>query len=266
MPRKYRKSRRPRKFRGYKKRKVVTTISRSLNQHYPPALRTRLTMNTTFPMVGTAESPNNSATFAFFKQNSVLNCGPALQLANNVAPLAYSATFPSGINYLLSSSQNTNTLTAARAPYNQFLVMGSTIRLTMCTPSSVNANPIQVVIYPASENYLTSGMGQSIENLGEQPLSKRTVVPSVCTTRGITMKSSIQTGKLFGLTRQTATNDNFYTGEYNVDPVNLGTWIIGMNNLGSALNTEAFTVDCSVTVSYDIILFDRNLFGSVAPI
>lgn len=270
MPKKARKAKRSMKRKGGKRKGYNKyNISKDISQHFPPALRTKLTMNTTFPMSGVTGGANNNATFAYFKHNSILNCGPSLQSTATLAPGDYTGTFPSGINYLLAQSQNTNTLTAARAPYNSFLVIGSSIRLLMTSDQAGNTHSVQAVIYKSSENYGGSsgpGIGQSVENLGEQPGAVSCLIPPETTSKAIILKTSSSTKKIFGLTRNVATNDKDYIGTWQTSPAGLSTYIIAMNNAGSGTINEPFDIECKVTIVYDVIFFDRNMFGSVVPI
>lgn len=240
-------------------------LVKSIKTHFPPALRTTLTTNTQFQAIGTVLAPDSSASYAFFKLNSILATGPSIQATTLVLPGAYGLVYPCGINYLLSTITNDNPMQAARAPYNQFLVLGSRIRLMMLTTGAGNTNPTQVVLLPSADNWIASGLAQTIENLLEQPYARSLVIPPLSTAKGLCLTNSCSTKKIFGLTRNLATNDDPWTGTATVQPLQIATWVIGFNNMGIGV-TSAYVVDVQVSVEYDVILFGRNMFGSVAPI
>lgn len=267
------KNRRFRKKRVYgisryhpSKRPGGFILSRSLNATFPPFLRTTMTVHGTSSMAGTlAPGTDGSATFHFFKLNSILSVGPSIQADVAAPPGAYAANYPGAIKYLLSSSTNTNPLQILGAPYALFLVIGSRITIKISRiESSTDVQPIQFVLVPQSTDWSTLGMGQTVHNIGEQPYAVNTVIPPEITTKPVVVRSGITMKKLHGLTRDIATNDDDYTGIWNAGPTVLSNWLLAANT--NTQTSVAWNLTYEYTIDYDTVFSDRNMFGSGAPV
>jgi len=232
-------------------------------EQFPKFLRTVLAVSSTNYITLPSGGGDSSAMHLAFKQNCILNCGPASQLSDSTNFGSYATNFPVGINYLLGSSVFSNT---QKAPYSRFMVVGSKITLKMI-PGNTVVEPLNLVLWPnVTINQAASGsvsITQSINNLIEQPDSKYKMISEVAAQQ-VVMTHRMSTKKAFGLTRNLATEDTPYTGNYNTDPANVCNWILSLNNATLSTIYQA-TLCVTWRIDYDVIFYDRNMFTSGSP-
>lgn len=274
LMRKRNRAARGKKFRrikrtAYARKKGVVMLAKSLNEHFPPALRTKLTVNCPLNManVGGVGTVDGNCRFNIYKGNSIIACGPAAADAGN-APGSYGNNYPAGIDYLLGNVIPGGVIgNAETAPYSRYLVIKSSIIIRI-TPELGNINQaVRMTLTPfaGDAGAATVIITQSNGNFVEQPYSKHRIVPfNVTSAVPVILKNSMSTKKIYGINKNVTTDDILFTGVYNTSPANPWTWIFGVNNSNNSLTTAlSFTGD--VRITYDVIFFDRNIFKSQAP-
>jgi hypothetical protein len=256
------------KKRGYKRRakhvpRIGTRSGRKLTEQFPAELRTTLSVVSSNEITLPIGTGDNCACHLAFKASCILNCGPAFQEDDAHAFAAYATNFPCGINYLLGAQTFSNT---QKAPYSKFVVLGSKITLKIC-PNASAVNPVFLVLWPNTTiNQASAGsvmITQSVANLLEQPDSKYMVMSELYAADGLVMTHKMSTKRMFGLTRNLASQDITYTGNYNTDPAQIGNWVLSMNNANQAATSTG--VSLAWKIDYDVIFFNRNIFTSTAP-
>lgn len=253
------------KSRRYQNRLLsVSNKIHTISTLFPPDLRTTMNIAYSFPIVGSAATADSCATFSFFRGNCIIQSGVA-QIANiNLAVPAYGASYPGGIRYLLASGSTTSA-TPSSGPYNKYLVLGSKITIRITTEGNTN-HSTQWVLFPFSEEVSGKTWNLNTGSCAEQNYMKRLVCPGTLTNKALTLSHQISTKKMYGLSRNIATEDSDYCGDYASAPTvqTSWVWVLATNN-ADGTNTQGFTCTATVNIEYDTIFFDRNLNFSSAP-
>jgi len=259
---KYRKGKKKEKLQ-YGRKKGVVLLAKSLKEHFPPALRTRLTTDASIIInipAGTILTDASVAAIAF-RGNSIIQVGPALGYNQN--PLStYALSYPAGIDYLLGQGLLTNT---SSAPYRSFLVIKSWITVKLVESIAGATNDVaRAVLAPIAYDPQSSAITQFVANMIEQPYAKSRLIPLLVTIPdGIVLKNYMSTKKMYGINKNITTDDKDYVGSWNTSPTNPWTWLLMINNVGPVITALNFTADVKIT--HDVIFFERNIFKSVAP-
>jgi len=272
------KTKNKRKFfsrKGHKKygrKKGVVLISKSIKEHYPPALRTTLTVNMPFGInQAIGVGLDNNSFYAAARANGLISTGVATGPGGTVLA-AYGANYPAGINYLLGNPTPGNVVAnTVTAPYSRYLVIGSRCRIriyednnTAIGAISNSVTRLMLIPFEGDVQAIANGITMPMGNWVEQPYVKSSIMPFQQTAGKYILTNHISTKKLFGINKNMTTDDTNYIGTYNTNPTLPWTWLFGINNLYPA-NTAALYFAVEMIVDYDIIFFERNVFKSVAP-
>jgi len=257
-----------RKRKGYKnyrrKKGYPLKVPKSLDAHFPPALRTKLKMVTDFKVTGTVSTADGCASYFTFHGNNPGTVGPSIEASQNAAWGAYGVNFPAGLIYLMGTQSGSG---VAAGIYQSCLVLGSSIRIGIATDTAtVNPSPIFMTVFPIADEQTGYKINYPVSNLAEQMYAKHILVPQNEAEQMI-LKNSCSTKKVFGFTRDIATNDDqlvctMATGVLGA-PQYPWNWTVGMRNADNG--STAWTLALDVEIVYDCIFYDRNIFSSQAP-
>lgn len=221
-------------------------LRHSGNQIFPPTLRIKANMHKDDSTTASA------AVVRSYKGNSFYAAGPA-----NSYGAGFVGNVPSGLFYLLSSSN----AAGAIAPYQQFRIHSSSIRVTFATnPPAIGGGstiPIYVYIIPSVQSTLA---GMSNSQLEEQPYCKRYIITTLMT-KALTIKHSMLSTKIWGDAPESI-YENEYSGTPAANPQNVWYWHI---ELRAANGSQAFDCYFDTKITYVADLHTTNQFLSTVP-
>lgn len=259
-------------FRSHRNGIVKIGRAHKLLDHFPPALRTTLTVNLPYFIGVAAGGVDGVGSYYAQRGNVITDCGLAAAQATTI-PTPFTPylpnIFPGGINYLLNKNPLLNQDNTQTAPYSRYLVLGSSINVRICnTPDgagNIVTPAMSIILVPISGNMNGKLAAMTVENYREQPYSKNRLMAPLCG-YPITMNHKMSTKKIFGLTRNLSTDDTEFTGDAGTAPVDSKVWnwmlAIQVADLGDTLGYSLSTV---ITTSFDIIFYERNLLKSINP-
>lgn len=232
----------------------------SLQFPFPPMLRVKLRTNITVNNTRAAGAINGNPADQFFKLNSPMNVGPALNYPLGTLG-SFSSNVPAGLIYLLSRNAIDG---VSPGIYQKFLVTHSSIRVNICTQGTTN-RVTQITLLPVSQGSSSNTITST--HLAEQPLAKTILLPAGMTGFKV-MKHSISVAKLGGITQLSTADDAYVGGSIAmataiVDPDDLYVWQLRSSNLDTGL--VEYSIMYSVDVIHDVIFFDRNYASSNVP-
>lgn len=243
--------------------RVPNNIGKTISTLFPSDLRTKLNIAYSFPITGTVGNSDSAATFCFFRGNCIVMSGQAQIAAINSVVPAYGASYPGGIRFLLASGSTTSA-TPSSGPYNKYMVLGSKIQIRINTEGSTN-HSTQHVLFPFSEEVSGKTWNLNTGSCAEQNYMKRIVCPGNLTNRALMLSHGMSTKKMYGLSRNIATEDADYAGDWQSAPLALASWVWVLASNNADGTTTGFSCTATVNIEYDTIFFDRNLNFSSAP-
>lgn len=168
---------------------------------------------------------------------------------------------PSGIYDLLSV--NSPVISgASAAPYYQYMIKRSYIRVEYCPEGTANKT-VQVLIYPTPYDNTINPSVVSSGIVAEQPLTKNWLVPPVLNDKPHVFTHSISVKELFGLDNLGNQNSEF-TGEVTANPPNTASWTVRISNADNT-SLNAITSTMKVYIIDDFEFFNRNVLNSSVP-
>jgi hypothetical protein len=212
-----------------------------------------------------------------FKGNSVLSVGPSEQQSASGAYGTFGTyinTVPGGLSYLLSSNQLVDSTATSLSPYSRFMVMGSKITIRLCpdvdTAGSDVNRVLRVILVPIPYNpQLLAGAQyapSSPNNLRELPYAKEVVISGGINVKPTTISHQMTTKKIFGLTREVATNDGFaYSGTYSGDPLQSWVWLMAIHQVNLINTATGYIIPFDANIEHDTCLWNLNNLRSTIP-
>lgn len=245
------------------------SLYKSLCTIFPKRMRTRLhfAWNVALNNLGTPQ-------IYVFKGNDVLRCGPSQALTGNIST-SFSANNPSGLLFLLSSNA---VVTGAVAPYNQYRVYGSSMKMsiqpTTSAASAATYEGVRAILLPASTDgegsyNHTSLSAQSTNSLLEQPKVRSVVLPKILTTKSVVLKATQSTQNQFGFRYpSTIEATPILDGQISAAatyalPQLIWNWV---SFIRSADDNASVTADVQWDIHYDVEFFNRNTATSATPV
>lgn len=259
-----------RKKRLHKKGKsggVKNLASRVGSVPFPSELKT--TLKSVMGMGGVFAKANAAAGNAqiwFWRGNGIIATGPGGIYPIGSVPIKEAANFPAGINYLLSSEPQ-GPVSTPTAPYNKYLVTGSTVRLRLLPINDTanpqgNVNALMAVLCPLTLDEAMTPTTFDTITLSEQPHAKKWIIPQVQTGNPINLKHHISTSEAMGGRPVNTALDDYY-GSYNSNPTNSFNWVLMVSNVDGS--GYPISYDVEVECDYHTTFFDRNVFSNAVP-
>lgn len=280
--RRYKKRRGVRRTRRYgrkrytKRSRNTSMLVKSLNQVFPPNLRTTVKCSFNFSIEHEVAAPDSGATFHAFRGNAIINSGWSSTKFNATFP-AYQTSQCAGAYYLLSSERYDDSAPGLNnaAPYSRYMVLSSKINLKVISDEtdtdgnlSVNRSGTTLVLFPYAGEVVGTGVTWLIpvNTCAEQTNAVKRITPSQMTGTALNITRKMSTKRVFGLSRNISTNDTAFTAAFNSAPpaTNSWVWILATNNVDGTNDLPTYFRGV-VTMEYDVIFYDRNLLLSTAP-
>lgn len=267
-----------RRFRKHYKKPYKRTLllNKSINVRFPPCLRTTMHASYNVNVSPTDLLPDAGCNYYCFRGNCIIDCGVATTPYNNSFAGPYTLSQCSGSSLMISSERTLDALASSNqaAPYTKYMVLGSRIKLKFASDTTgsrvENATALNAALIPyANELVGTSQIVQMpVNTIAEQSYAKSVLVPAVTTGKSIVLSNSITTKKIFGLTRNLSTNDEFFSGTYDSAPAADKTfvWLLAVNRCDNEAVSSQAEYGCRVDLYYDTLFYDRNMIMSNKPI
>jgi hypothetical protein len=256
MPRKFprrparRRRHRARRSRRTRKSSIFNPIStkfiKSIDQLFPDRLVTRLRNNSS---IGFTSAAGATWGWGFLGNGLHVPLSAGYTGAN---PLAFSvATAVVGLGAILGTG-GVNSAT----PYNSYRILSSQVILKVQNTNTSAGTSGELNLFPSTDyNALGNVNTWQISVQAEYPYNKKVHIGGTTMNRGVTLRNSCSTAKMYGLKYKSSLEDPAYDGYYGANPTNGWGWIISWFP-DTTSNSPIFI---NVDIIYTIEFFDRNL-------
>lgn len=244
--------------RTYRKKFGSTATSvaiyKPMQQVFPDVLRTTLRNNCGVNWTGTAGAVNAYVIIGNSFHNP-LSSGP---LSGAVALSVGSATNIYGLSNLLSADATFG----AGAPYNQYRILGASLKASTQTNNHTTINVGGTLCIQCVDGNTIVNMGNvnalTLSETTEAPYSKKFTVTGNTTNQGVTSYHKMTTCKMAGLRNESSCEQSEYAGTYGSSPANLWFWVLTWFP-DSSSDTPATS---TITLDYEVEFFNRNALAS----